>query len=398
MANAAAAALRKRVEALGAEGRFDEARGAFDALCALDVAEEDIRAALAAAGADLAYELALTKADRRAAEAVYARLRQTLERFPDDYELVGNAAASAAALAGACAREKDWPAACDYATAINRLNDDVPAKLSAQLDLQYGRASCTTILALVRDDEWWHARRLTYTLRELLLSDVMLTDLAKQRGGLVANDMKGLFEAMVDAFREAEPELAREIDAEAAERKGAPVEEPKRRGRGRIEANYGFATLKDVTIYDFLSLRVPARWLEARAENGRGGFWEETVESGTLWIDWNIYVYGSAAPAMEEALAKQAQTLPGGTASAATGLGGRIVRRRHEAVEAGEPLVFHSWHVIRRHGPAILLLHFNLVLLADLAERHDFKALVDTIDREVRAARIDLDRIPRGAK
>lgn len=100
---------------------------------------------------------------------------------------------------------------------------------------------------------------------------------------------------------------------------------------------------------------------------------------------------------MEEALAKQAETRPGGTASSAPGLGGRIVRRRHE-VEAGEPLVFHSWHVIRRHGPAILLLHFNLVLLADLAEREDFKALVDAIDREVRAARIDFDRIPRGAE
>lgn len=248
MANAAATALRKRVEVLGAEGRFDEARGAFEALCALDVAEEDVRAALAAAGYDLSYELALTKADRRAAESVYARLRQILERFPDDGELIGNVAASAAALAGACAREKDWPAACDFATAINRLNRAVPAKLSAELDLLYGRASCTTILTLVQSDEWWQARRLTYTLRELLLSDVMLTDLAQQRGGALAGDIKGLFEAMVDAFREAEPELAREIDREAEARKGAPVEEPKRRGRGRIEADYGFSTLKDVTI------------------------------------------------------------------------------------------------------------------------------------------------------
>lgn len=186
MANGAATGLRKRIEALGAEGRFDEARAAFEALCALDVGEESVRAALAAAGYDLAYELALTKADRRAAEAVYARLRQTLERFPDDCELVGNAAASAAALAGACAREKDWPAACDYATAINRLNDDVPAKLSEELDLLYGRASCTTILALVQSDEWWQARRLTYTLRELLLSDAMLTDLAQQRSSAAA--------------------------------------------------------------------------------------------------------------------------------------------------------------------------------------------------------------------
>jgi tetratricopeptide (TPR) repeat protein len=388
MANAAAAALRKRIEALGAEGRFDEARGAFEALCALDVAEEDVRAALAAAGADLAYELALTKADRRAAEAVYARLRQILERFPDDYELVGLAAASAAALAGACAREKDWPAACNYATAINRLNDDVPAKLSAELDLQYGRASCTTILALVQDDEWWHARRLTYMLRELLLSDVMLTDLAQQRGGLVANDMKGLFEAMVEAFREAEPELAREIDAEAAERKGAPVEEPERGERGRVEALYDFEILKDITIYGFVSLRVPARWPEARADGGRGGFWEEGVESGTLWIDWDVYTMKGQRP-------RQGDPSVIRVADA----GDRSVSyRRTEAVEKGETLVIHNWLVSCGRPGLALMVHFNLVLLADLAERNDFRPLPKLIDREIRAARIDLDRIPRGAK
>jgi hypothetical protein len=37
------------------------------------------------------------------------------------------------------------------------------------------------------------------------------------------------------------------------------------------------------------------------------------------------------------------------------------------------------------------------VLLADLAERDDFQPLPDLVAREIRAARIDFDRIPVGA-
>jgi hypothetical protein len=43
------------------------------------------------------------------------------------------------------------------------------------------------------------------------------------------------------------------------------------------------------------------------------------------------------------------------------------------------------------------MVHVNLVLLADLAEREDFRPLPDIIAREVRAARIDFGRLPTGA-
>jgi hypothetical protein len=112
----------------------------------------------------------------------------------------------------------------------------VPTALSENLDLLYGRASTAVILALVQDGQWAEARRLIYTLRELLLSDVMLSDLAEQKGAAAAKDVKGLFEAMVHAFRKAEPEAAAEIDAQITERKGGPVEEPERAARGRVEA------------------------------------------------------------------------------------------------------------------------------------------------------------------
>lgn len=204
----------------------------------------------------------------------------------------------------------------------------------------------------------------------------------------MAGDIKGLFETMVDAFREAEPELAREIDREAAAKKGAPVEEPERGGRGRVEAFYDFETLKDITIYGFVSLRVPARWPEARAENGRGGFWEEGVESGTFWIDWDVYALKGRRPRHGDS-----------SAIRVADAGDKAVSyRRTEAVEKGEALVIHNWLVTCGRPGLALMVHFNLVLLADLAERNDFRPLPKLIDREIRAARIDFDRIPRGAE
>ena len=69
--------------------------------------------------------------------------------------------------------------------------------------------------------------------------------------------------------------------------------------------------------------------------------------------------------------------------------------QRRETIERGEPLVIHHWIVTTAHGGGILLLHFHLVLLADLAERDDFRPLPDLIAREIRAARIDFGRLPR---
>jgi DNA-binding SARP family transcriptional activator len=215
-----AQALARRIAALDAEGRYDAALTAFGELVALDAADDAVREAMVEAGVELAYELALTGRDRPAAEFVYSHLRALRDRFPEDDVVISGLAAAAAVLSALCTIEKDWKAAADYAVAINHLNQGAPEELSRELDLQYGRTAATFIVGLVQDEQWAQARAFTYSLRELLLADFMLTDLAEQKGAAAADDIKKLFEAMIDAFRETEPEAAARIDADIAERKG----------------------------------------------------------------------------------------------------------------------------------------------------------------------------------
>ena len=382
-----AEALAQRIAALDEERRYDDALAAFRELAALDPADDAVREATVEAGVELAYELALSGRDRPAAESVHRQLSALHVRFPEDDVVIGGLAAAAAVLSALCTIEKDWKAAADYAVAINQLNQGVPEELSRELDLQYGRTAATYLVGLVQDEQWAQARSLTYSLRELLLADFMLADLAEQKGAAAADDIRKLFEAMIDAFREAEPEAAARIDADVAERKGVPVQEPQRSERSRVEPRFDFETLKDVTIYGFVSMRVPARWPEARAENGRGGFWEEDVESGTLWIDWDLYSFKGEEPRDSAPPAIRIQDE-----------GEKAIKyRRYESFERGEPLVIHHWWVNCGTPGRILMIHFNLVLLADLAQRDDFQPLPGLIAREIRAARIDFSRIPTGA-
>ena len=391
-----ARALKEWIEGLDGEGRYDDAMAAFETLAALDLHDDDIRLAFAEGACELAYELAATKRDRATAEAVYARLRATRERFPDDHDLIRLQAYAAAALSGLCDVQKDWTAAGQYAVAINHLNRDVPSELADELALLYGRASANLVVALVDAEQWEIARPIVYRLRELLLSDSLLSAIAEQQGSAYAADLRGLFEAMIDALRDAHPDDAAAFDTEIAEQRGAPIQEPARAERDHVEEHYDFEALKDVTFDGFLSMRVPARWPEARTEEGRGGFWEEDVESGTLWIDWDLFTVprgGRAADAARD----MAQDYEGAVLEVGEDGDLGVIRLRRETVETGQPLIIHTWHILKGRGQQILLLHFNLVILADLAEREDFRPLPDLIAREIRAARIDLARIPRGA-
>ena len=254
-----ARSLTERIEALDGERRYEEAMATFEALAALDASDPAVRKAIAEGACELSYELAATKRDRAASEAVYGRLSALRERFPEDHDVVRLLAYAAGALSGLCDIQKDWSAAAEYAVAINRLNGAVPAALGEELELLYGRATAKFIVALVEDGEWNMARPIVYSLRELLLSDALLSAIAEQHGAVHAADLGGLFEAMIGAFRDAHPDEAAALDAQIAERKGAPIEEPQREERGRVEERFDFETLKDVAIYGFLSMRVPAR-------------------------------------------------------------------------------------------------------------------------------------------
>jgi hypothetical protein len=169
-----------------------------------------------------------------------------------------------------------------------------------------------------------------------------------------------------------------------------------------------FAALKTIVALDCIRIRVPEIWPSAWDE--KAGMWcccedieDPARDTGTLWIDVNVVDLGPGAPVpgsagAERALQAMAQTISlqkqlsapqGSSAMALNDMpGGKIISYWHRFGSAAGDAVEYRWHALVLRDGSLVVAHYSLVLTAETAERRAWQRLVETMDREVRAAEI----------
>ncbi len=158
-------------------------------------------------------------------------------------------------------------------------------------------------------------------------------------------------------------------------------------------SEFQFERLKTIRPYGFVTVRVPARWACGHDDrNGMWGCWEDGVESGTLWVDFDtVPLDPNLKP--KDALV-QAAWKTGQFDLLSKDKGGpneRIMRIVHDGEEDGEMLRFHKWHLFRFYPGTFLMIHFSLVILLQQVEEPAFVALGEIMEREIVAAEIGFD-------
>jgi hypothetical protein len=185
--------------------------------------------------------------------------------------------------------------------------------------------------------------------------------------------------------------------AASPDRSAAPVV----RGEDR------FLALQTITAFDAVRLRVPAIW--DSAYDAKAGMWccsrdgiDEPAEddSGTLWIDGSTIALtcpaGRSWTALEriaEASLEKAREKPGyqpASGKVDRTADGVMLRYAYRALEKGEPLVFNRWHLYVPVGQDCHIVHYSLVVTEPAAPRAPWQALVAAMDREIRAAELNL--------
>lgn len=180
-------------------------------------------------------------------------------------------------------------------------------------------------------------------------------------------------------------------------------------GAGGAE-NDPFATLKTILALDSIRIRVPEIWPSAWDE--KAGMWcccedieDRARDTGTLWIDVNVVDLGpgtsaSGSAGAERALQAMAQTISlqkqlsapqGSSAMALSDMpGGKVISYWHPFSSATGDSVEYRWHALVLRDRSLVVAHYSLVLTAETAERPAWQRLVETMDREVRAAEVAL--------
>jgi len=166
-----------------------------------------------------------------------------------------------------------------------------------------------------------------------------------------------------------------------------------------------FAELKTVKVFKVIALKVPAIWTCAMDEER--GMWrcggidgDLATDTGTLWIEVDVVELGGrfllGTPERERALRsladdfaeekKQAGELGADEADLVDSVWGKAIRywRRFET-EHGR-FREHRWHVLSLVVSDLLVTHYSLVLTEATADRPAWRRLVETMDREIRAA------------
>jgi hypothetical protein len=176
-----------------------------------------------------------------------------------------------------------------------------------------------------------------------------------------------------------------------------------------------FLTFKTVTAFDAVRLRVPAIWDSAYDE--KAGMWcccrdgiDEPAEddSGTLWIDGSTVALTcpaakswTALERIAEASLEKAREKPGyqpASGRVDRTADGVMLRYVYRAREKGEPLVFNRWHLYVPVGQDCHIVHYSLVVTEPTAHRAPWQALVAAMDREVRAAELNLPGMTGGPR
>lgn len=172
-----------------------------------------------------------------------------------------------------------------------------------------------------------------------------------------------------------------ELWARAAEWRKLP--EASRRG-----ARYDFHELRAISAYGFIDLLIPRRWKDGRdPDNGMWGCYRDGEDSGTLWIDFNVWRVRPGNESDLAALRRAAVQTSGAPDGARVELlkrpdGGSIVRSSYVGEERGVLLRFHRWDIYKAIPRGALLVHFSLVIPPAMQDTPDEDLLVRIIGRE----------------
>lgn len=161
---------------------------------------------------------------------------------------------------------------------------------------------------------------------------------------------------------------------------------------------YDFQPLKRAVCFGFLQIDVPARWQWQRSEDGMWGFYEEDEESGTLWVDYDLYRIPSdttgdvVGPLAERLMGMLAEGAPGRTVEKlATDDGVTLIRAVHDAEdteEEGVMLRFFRYELMRRFTDHLVNVHYSLVIPDFRLRDPDMQELVEIVDNAIKRSRI----------
>lgn len=171
---------------------------------------------------------------------------------------------------------------------------------------------------------------------------------------------------------------------------------------------YDFHRLKPVTCYDAITLRIPERWNVSEDNGDTWGYYQEEdnetdgadTDTGTLWITLDNYYLGGTNGNSAADLARESIEQIAGHIRQR----GQIVDEKpiqpvddgylwyhtDEAEENGEPLAFFRYQFHLAEGRDLKMVNFSFVLTRAQLDDPEFRQLIATMDREIRAARLDV--------
>lgn len=169
-----------------------------------------------------------------------------------------------------------------------------------------------------------------------------------------------------------------------------------------------FAEMKTIDVLDAITIRVPAIW--PCAWNDKAGKWccggedpeDRSIDTGTFWIEVDLVELGPDAPAprspqagqvlegMAQGIAFQQSLTGGGGDAPAMRVtpGGNVITYSERFNDGGGELWQFRWHMLSLIDQAIAVAHYSLILTEETMHRPAWKRLVETMDREIRAAAI----------
>lgn len=147
-------------------------------------------------------------------------------------------------------------------------------------------------------------------------------------------------------------------------------------------SDYGLDELVPRTAYGFVHVCVPHGLDRQENENGRIGFYEDGVHSGALWVDVERF-------AMNVGSADPRKALPDGAGEAPFGYLEWSARDGHDddgPIRIHQGCYFVTDRDVVADQGGMIIVFFNIVILKELEDHPEMKALVATIKREVALA------------
>jgi hypothetical protein len=164
---------------------------------------------------------------------------------------------------------------------------------------------------------------------------------------------------------------------------------------------FNFDKLQTIHCFDAVTVRVPERW-QCGPDYELDEFWscyEENEDTGTLWITVQWFqgpeVLDEAPNSASRRLAEDAmQSLNKINEAILTSEmkdipGGHLVYRVYDADEGGDLTRHYRYHFYRFEKEKMAFADFNFVVTRSLIDVPGFRDLIQLMDREIRAAKIE---------